>query len=98
MSYPEDAPAAFHLLAKPTGPACNLDCAYCFFLDKAHFYPGANFRMSDQVLERYLQQLIEAHAAGEVAISWQGGEPTLMGLDFYRRAVALAEKLSLIHI
>jgi len=92
LSYPEKASVAFHLLAKPTGPDCNLDCAYCFFLDKEFFYPGSNFRMSDEVLEQYIQQLIEAHQVDQVSISWQGGEPTLMGLDFYRRAVATAEK------
>jgi len=89
---PDRAPPAFHLLAKPTGAACNLDCAYCFFLDKEAFYPGSAFRMSDEMLERYLRQLIEAHAVDQVTIAWQGGEPTLMGLDFYRRAITLAEK------
>ena len=87
-----NAPAAFHLLAKPTGAICNLDCAYCFFLDKEVFYPGSKFRMSDDVLEQYIRQLIEAHRADQVTIAWQGGEPTLMGLDFYRRAIEFAEK------
>ena len=78
-------PASFHLLAKPTGAICNLDCAYCFFLSKEELYPGSSFRMSDEMLETYLGQLIEAHAgAPEVTIAWQGGEPTLMGLDFFR--------------
>jgi len=86
------APAAFHVMVKPTGAACNLDCAYCFFLEKAALYPHSNFRMSDDLLEIYIRQRIESHVAGEVAFVWQGGEPTLMGLDFYRRAVALAEK------
>ena len=90
--YPESAPEAFHLLAKPTGAICNLDCAYCFFLDKEMLYPGSRFRMSDAVLEAYIRQLIEAHQVDQVTIAWQGGEPTLMGLDFYRRAMALAEK------
>lgn len=85
-------PDAFHLLAKPTGAICNLDCAYCFFLDKEVFYPGSKFRMSDDVLERYVRQLIESHRTDQVNFAWQGGEPTLMGLDFYRRAVELAEK------
>jgi uncharacterized protein len=89
---PSSAPLAFHLLAKPTGAACNLDCAYCFFLDKEVFYPGSNFRMSETILERYIRQLIESHQADIVNIAWQGGEPTLMGLDFYRRAMALADK------
>jgi sulfatase maturation enzyme AslB (radical SAM superfamily) len=90
--YPENAPAAFHLLAKPSGPACNLDCAYCFFLDKAQLYPGSNFRMSEKVLEQYIKQLIEAHRVDRVLIAWQGGEPTLMGLDFYHRAMEIVEK------
>jgi uncharacterized protein len=86
------APPAFHLLAKPSGSACNLDCAYCFFLDKAALYPGSKFRMDDALLEQYIRQTIEAHQAEVVNIAWQGGEPTLMGLDFYRRALELAEK------
>jgi uncharacterized protein len=55
-------PAAFHLLAKPTGAVCNLDCSYCFFLSKEMLYPGSRFRMADELLETYLRQLIEAHA------------------------------------
>ncbi|MCB0202433.1 MAG: anaerobic sulfatase maturase, partial [Anaerolineae bacterium] len=81
---PPHAPPAFHLLAKPTGAICNLDCAYCFFLDKEVFYPGSKFRMGEPVLEQYIRQLIEAHQTDSVNIAWQGGEPTLMGLDFYR--------------
>jgi len=91
-AYPPSAPPGFHLLAKPTGAICNLDCAYCFFLDKEVFYPGSKFRMSDEVLERYIRQLIESHRTNQVNIAWQGGEPTLMGLDFYRRAMVVAEK------
>jgi uncharacterized protein len=82
----------FHVMAKPTGAICNLDCAYCFFLSKQSFYPGSNFRMSDEVMESYVRQTIEAHSTREVTIAWQGGEPTLMGLDFYRRAVAAAKR------
>ena len=55
-------PRAFHLLAKPTGAVCNLDCSYCFFLSKEMLYPGSRFRMADELLEAYLSQLIEAHA------------------------------------
>ena len=86
------APAAFHLLAKPTGSVCNLDCAYCFFLAKEMLYPGSRFRMGDELLENYIRQLIEAHRTPEVTIAWQGGEPTLMGLEFFRRSVELAKK------
>ncbi len=92
LTRPVDAPPAFHLLSKPTGAICNLDCAYCFFLDKEVFYPGSKFRMSDEVLEQYIRQLIESHQTDAVNIAWQGGEPTLMGLDFYQRAIAIAEK------
>ena len=79
LIYPDNAPEAFHLLAKPTGAACNLDCAYCFFLDKELLYPNSKFRMSDQVLEQYLKQLIESHQTDQVTIAWQGGEPTIDG-------------------
>lgn len=89
---PANTPPAFHLMAKPTGAACNLACAYCFFLDKETLYPGSDFRMSHDVLEQYIRQLIEAHRTPEVTIAWQGGEPTLMGLEFYRDAIALQER------
>jgi uncharacterized protein len=86
-------PTSFHLLAKPTGAQCNLDCDYCFFLSKEALYPDSRFRMSDEQLEDYLRQLIEAHAGvPEVTVAWQGGEPTLMGLDFFRRSVRVAER------
>jgi uncharacterized protein len=86
-------PVAFHLLAKPTGAICNLDCSYCFFLSKEELYPGSRFRMEDGLLETYLRQLIEAHVRSpEVTVAWQGGEPTLMGLDFFRRSVELVER------
>jgi uncharacterized protein len=90
---PPDAPRAFHLLAKPTGAVCNLDCRYCFFLSKEALYPGSRFRMADDLLELYIKQLLEAHRGEEeVTVAWQGGEPTLMGLDFYVRSVELVEK------
>jgi uncharacterized protein len=85
-------PPRFHMLAKPTGAICNLACSYCFFLDKELLYPGSPFRMSDEVLENYIRQLIEGHRSPEVTVAWQGGEPTLMGLDFYRRAIELQDK------
>jgi len=80
---------AFHVMAKPTGAQCNLDCSYCFFLKKAALYPESAFRMSDEVMERYVRQVVEA---GLPSIAWQGGEPTLMGLDFFRRAMAVEKK------
>jgi uncharacterized protein len=92
-TLPPGAPRAFHVLAKPTGAICNLACRYCFFLSKEMLYPGSRFQMTDDLLELYLKQLLEAHAGEEeVTIAWQGGEPTLMGMDFFARSVELAEK------
>lgn len=82
-----------HVLAKPTGAICNLDCSYCFYLTKEELFPGSKFRMSDEVLEAYLANLIEAERGDVVTVAWQGGEPTLIGIDFYRRAAELAEGL-----
>jgi uncharacterized protein len=82
----------FHLLSKPTGAVCNLDCKYCFFLSKEMLYPGSRFRMADDMLETYIRQLLESQPGPEVAVAWQGGEPTLMGLDFFRRSVELVER------
>ena len=86
-------PRLFHMLAKPTGAVCNLDCGYCFFLSKEMLYPGSRFRMADELLETYIRQLIEAHGAAPVVdVAWQGGEPTLMGLDFFRRSVEIVDR------
>lgn len=85
-------PPAFHLLAKPTGATCNLDCAYCFFLSKEMLYPGSRFRMADELLEEYIRQLIESHTVPVVQVAWQGGEPTLMGLPFFERSIELVEQ------
>jgi len=85
-------PPRIHVLAKPGGAACNLACSYCFFLDKELLYPNSNFRMREELLETYIRQLIESHRSQEVTVAWQGGEPTLMGVDFYRKAIALQQK------
>jgi uncharacterized protein len=89
---PCTAPAAFHVLAKPTGAVCNLDCAYCFFLSKESLYPDSEFRMSDDLLETYIRQLVESQSAPHLTLAWQGGEPTMMGLPFFRRAVELVDR------
>ena len=85
-------PPRIHVLAKPTGAVCNLQCSYCFFLNKERLYPGSRFRMSDEVLETYIRQLIESHQNQRVTVSWQGGEPTLMGIDFFKKAIVFQEK------
>ena len=82
----------FHLLAKPAGAMCNLACKYCFFLSKEKLYPNSTFRMSDELLDLYIRRLIESQPPSQVNIVWQGGEPTLMGIDFFRRAIELQQK------
>jgi len=83
----------FHVMAKPAGAACNLDCGYCFYLSKEKLAGGlGRGRMRDGQLERLIQQYIEGVTAGDVVFSWQGGEPTLRGLDFFRKVVALQAK------
>jgi uncharacterized protein len=81
----------FHLLVKPTGAVCNQNCYYCFYHPKESLYPGSQFHMSEDLLKVSIQQLIAAHQTREVTLSWQGGEPTIMGLDFFRKAVHYAE-------
>lgn len=80
----------FHVMAKPIGPLCNLKCSYCFYLEKTKLFPADEaYRMSDDVLETYVRKYIQSQHGPEIQFAWQGGEPTLMGLDFYRKAVAL---------
>jgi uncharacterized protein len=88
----KDVLPGFHLLAKPAGAICNLGCKYCFFLSKKELYPGSTFRMSDSILESYICQYIEAQKVPLATIAWQGGEPTLMGLDFFKKAMDLVRK------
>ncbi len=85
-------PVSFHVQAKPAGAICNLDCDYYFFLAKEELYPGSTFRMTPKVLEEYICQLLASQATPEVSIAWQGGEPTLMGLDFYRQVMDLVAR------
>ena len=90
------ARSTFHVLAKPIGPICNLDCDYCFYLKKEkELYPGVrDFKMSDETLETFVKSYIQSQPPGitEINFAWQGGEPTLMGVDFFRRAVELQKK------
>jgi uncharacterized protein len=85
--------AGFHIMTKPIGPICNLDCKYCFYLEKENLYPETrHWAMSVETLERYVQQYIAAQPYEEVHFAWQGGEPTLLGVDFFRTVVALQQK------
>lgn len=85
--------ASFNVLAKATGPICNLDCKYCFYLEKEKLFPDTNsWAMPDDVLERFIRDYIEQQQADTVAFIWQGGEPTLLGVDYFRKVVALQKK------
>jgi len=80
-------------MVKPVGARCNLDCGYCYYLDKGELYPDAGAsRMADDLLEKYIVQHIEASPKQRILFSWHGGEPTLLGLDYFRRIVALQRK------
>jgi len=89
---PFDSPPQFHLLAKPSGSTCNIDCTYCFFLSKDALYPNEKHRMSAATLDAYIRQLLESHRTPNVTVAWQGGEPTLMKLEFFKHSVELVEK------
>ncbi|MDP7599469.1 MAG: hypothetical protein QGH55_06750, partial [Acidimicrobiales bacterium] len=81
---------AFSVMAKPIGPVCNLDCTYCFYLEKEKLFDGhRRFQMSDEVLREFVRQHIEGQDVPVVGFAWQGGEPTLAGLEFFRRVVEL---------
>ena len=83
----------FVVMSKPIGPICNLDCGYCYYLGKtALFPPGEHFRMSPQVLESYISSFIAASPGPLVHFGWHGGEPTLAGIEFYRRVVELQDR------
>jgi len=93
MLVADRAVRRFHVMAKPVGAACNLRCSYCFYLSKQQLDGGlGRGRMSDEVLERFIRDYIDSVTGDEVVFSWQGGEPTLAGLDFYRKVVALQKK------
>ncbi len=83
----------FQVFAKPGGSICNLACHYCYYLKKEHLYPkGESFRMPDSILEKYIIQHIDASPGPVITFSWHGGEPTILGLDYFRRIVALQRK------
>lgn len=87
------SPQGLHIVAKPAGPACNLNCSYCFYLEKSALYgKRRDFRMSDEVLARYIRDYITFQPTPEVEFVWQGGEPTLLGIDFFRRVIELQQQ------
>ena len=83
----------FQVMAKPTGPLCNLDCTYCFYLEKEKLYPGTkNWAMREDVLETYIRQYIESQPQRIVSFAWQGGEPTLLGIAWFQKVLCLQQK------
>jgi len=83
----------FQVMVKPIGALCNLDCGYCYYLEKSELYPDVRVsRMADDLLEHYIVQHIEASPKKLILFSWHGGEPTILGLDYFRRIVALQSK------
>ena len=88
-------PLAYNVMAKPIGSVCNLNCAYCYYLEKSKLYSQAkDFRMPDHVMERYVEQYITSQNVPEVTFVWQGGEPTLMGLDFYKKVLQVQQRFA----
>jgi serine-type anaerobic sulfatase-maturating enzyme len=96
----DNKPKAFHILAKPVGPICNLDCEYCFYLEKEKLFPQKNnsnigfqnFKMTYPILESFIKQKIEGQEIDTVSFAWQGGEPTLLGVDYFKKVVELQKK------
>ena len=83
----------FQVFTKPIGSICNLDCQYCYYLKKEQLYPeGEPFRMPHDILEEYIVQHIDASPETAIRFSWHGGEPTVLGLDYFRKIVALQRK------
>ena len=85
-------PVSFGTMVKPAGSACNLGCTYCYYLEKAQLYGGREPVMSQKLLDLYIRQYIEANDAPQVSFCWHGGEPLLLGVDFFRTAVALQRR------
>lgn len=87
------SPDAFHVMLKPVGPACNLDCTYCYYLEKKHLFPEkTNYRLDEELLEAFIRDYIGAQNVPVVTFTWQGGEPTMLGVDYFRKAIALQKK------
>jgi len=84
----------FHVLAKPAGPRCNLRCAYCFYVEKEEELCSGDAPafMSDATLERFVRDYIASQPGSEVLFAWQGGEPTLCGIDFFEKAFELQRR------
>ena len=87
-------PFAFQAMAKPIGSACNLNCTYCYYLEKHKLYEHSNQRMTDELLEHFIREYISAQQVPVVSFVWQGGEPSLLGIDYFKRIIELQQKHS----
>lgn len=93
MTIPRPFARPFYVMLKPAGSRCNLSCRYCYYLEKGRMYgDDGDFYMSDELLELFTRQYIEAQTTSEVLFTWHGGEPLLRPLDFYRRALKLQQR------
>lgn len=88
-------PVAFNVMVKPIGPLCNLNCTYCYYLEKKKLYTGKiDLRLNKELLENFVKQYIKAQQVPVVTFIWQGGEPTLLGLDYFHKVIELQKKYS----
>lgn len=85
-------PRCFQTMLKPAGSACNLNCSYCYYLDKARQYGMKEPKMAEELLEKYIKDYIESNEGQTVTFCWHGGEPTLLGIDYYEKALTLQKK------
>ena len=82
-----------YVMAKPVGPMCNMDCEYCYYLEKSELYAGRkSLKMSEDLLERYINEYINCQTAPSVLFTWHGGEALMRGIDFYRKAIRLQQQ------
>jgi uncharacterized protein len=87
------APKAFQIMLKPVGPLCNLNCTYCYYLEKKNLFPGkTQYRLDEELLELYIRDYIASQQVPVVSFVWQGGEPSILGVEYYRKAVELQKK------
>lgn len=93
MSSKEEGASQFHIMVKPSGPLCNMECIYCYYLSKKNFFKeDENYRISDELLERFIQQYINEQDYNQINFTWQGGEPTLLGLEFFKKVIEFQKK------
>ncbi len=86
-------PPTFNIMVKPIGPVCNLDCMYCYYLEKKKLYPDTKaFQLDIDTLEKFILEYIDSQDAPVVSFVWQGGEPAMLGVDYFRKVVEIQQK------